>query len=94
MKTSSLTIAAIDEAAMRFGTLVGHPERQAEAIIHHYAAHASMAIDVFRVMEKYRGLHPQDHPDHYRDYINHAVYLIRRGHLADFGIPLEWEAKP
>jgi hypothetical protein len=63
------------------------PEQQAEAIGKHYAAHATLALNLLELVRARRG---SDDPTNLDAAIAHCVDQIKRNHRHDFGIELEW----
>ena len=78
------------EQAQAYGALSKFgPAYQAEVIAKHYLAYATMAKQLHLVVEMY-----QRNPGPILESaINFLVERIKQGHLADFGIPLEWPTK-
>lgn len=76
--------------------LRGRPLQQAEAIAKHYAAHATLAINLLHLIEAQREAAQQDSGTPAaidaaaNAYIAYHVEEIKRNHLHDFGIELEW----
>lgn len=88
MKTeTAFAIAQINEPALTYGSLIRFPEYQAEAIIRHYAAHASMALQTMKIMEQARYTEDKSVVN---ELIAYNIEIIKLNHVADFGIPLEW----
>lgn len=68
--------------------LVGSASEQARAIAKHYVRHAMLAQTLARLLEAQclRCAHPDA-----ESLIQSMVNQIKRDHLHDFGIALEWE---
>lgn len=73
---------------MAFQRLEEHEHHQAEAIAKHYAAHATIALQILKMVEcrKYTGGHPELDRS-----IQMLVDEIKNNHWHDFGIELEWK---
>lgn len=79
---------------LAFGRLSEYPDRQAFAIAEHYVSMAHLALELHRVLEARRLLaSPHSNPC-----VNHAigemVCEIKRHHLIDLGLELEWPSPP
>lgn len=69
--------------------LLRYPHLQAEAIAEHYTKLAMIAMDLRHLTNMRRHA---DHDNTEIDWaINNITDGIKRQHLEDFGIPLEWE---
>ena len=70
--------------------LASCPEVQYHAILMHYATHASIAIQAHKALKLVRQ-HPDDMTTAGTDRtIVCIVEQLKKGHLSDLGIPLEW----
>lgn len=67
-----------------------HPETAAEAIAAHYASHATMALQLLELIKLKRYAPPEASTTHADEAIEYLTNHIKRDHLNDFGIPLEW----
>lgn len=74
---------------LAFARLQQCPESQAEAICKHYVAHAVLALDTLRLIEAARFSEDRTSADYA---IKSFVATIKRNHLHDFGIELEWRS--
>jgi hypothetical protein len=72
---------------MARGRLTQHPHLQAEAIARHYTAHATIALQLLKMLECRR--HTETWPELERS-IQMLVDEIKTNHRHDFGIALEW----
>lgn len=68
-----------------------HPHLQAEAIAKHYTAHATIALQLLKMLECRR--HIGCYPELDRS-IQMLVDEIKTNHRHDFGIELEWPNAP
>ena len=67
--------------------LLTYPDQQAEAIAKHYAAHATIALQILKMVELRR------QAGAYLDHdliILRLVEVIKKNHWHDFGIELKW----
>jgi len=71
--------------------LLTYPDCQAEAIAKHYAAHATIALQILKMLECRR--HAGGYPELDRS-IQMLVDEIKNNHWHDFGIELEWPNAP
>lgn len=72
---------------MARGRLTQHPHLQAEAIARHYTAHATLALQLLKMVECRR--HSETWPELERS-IQMLVDEIKTNHRHDLGIELEW----
>ena len=76
---------------MARGRLTQHPHLQAEAIAKHYTAHATIALQLLKMLECRN--HTETWPELERS-IQMLVDEIKTNHRHDFGIELEWPNGP
>ena len=67
--------------------LLMYPDCQAEAIAKHYAAHATIALQILKMLECRQHIGGYDELDRS---IQMLVDEIKNNHWHDFGIELEW----
>lgn len=85
---SEQTAYQIAQRQMRYAMLARNAEIQAEIIAQHYASLASIALQVVKLIEVRR--HTGHHPE--VDYcVDGLIDEMKRRHLQDLGIPLEWD---
>ena len=77
----------MESMARAYERLHRFPEQQAEAIGKHYAAHATLALNLLELL---RARRYSDDPTNFDAAIAHCVDQIKRNHRYDFGIELEW----
>jgi hypothetical protein len=66
--------------------LLKYPDCQAEAIAKHYIAHATVALQILKMLECCQsGAYPE-----IADSVQMLVSVIKNNHWQDFGIELEW----
>jgi hypothetical protein len=87
--TCSATATRYEMAAMAlaYERMMKCPECQPEAIAKHYAAHATLALNLIELCKDRRY---SDNPQELDAAIAHCVEQIKRNHRHDFGIELEW----
>ena len=66
---------------------LNHPQSQPEMIAHHYTKLAATALNLLRLCEMRRYCQTTDQTD---EAIELLTEEIKRYHLEDLGIPLEW----
>jgi hypothetical protein len=90
------TASEIDlEKRARFlarGFLFEHPEEQARVVAEHYLSHAHIARALIHLIGEFNNArrHGLGTANNMRDGIEILLGEIKRDHLVDFGIPLEW----
>ncbi len=73
--------------ALAYERLKRLPEMQAEIIAKHYAAHATLALTLLKLIQARRY---SDNPSVFNSEIAYCMNQIKRNHQYDFGIELEW----
>ena len=97
MKTNNETMSSTairyeaSAIALAYQSLCQCQDRQAETIARHYIAHATLALNLLHLIEARR--HSSD-PVNLDAAIDHCVQQIKRNHMYDFGIELEWRQLP
>lgn len=81
---------AEQQAAMSYDRMLRHPDYQAEAIAKHYASLATISSDLLKLTELRRNRDDAEQCHAIEETITHHVNLIKRTHLGDFGLALEW----
>lgn len=89
-RNGSATSIRYEQAVMAIAheRLRRFPEHQAEAIAKHYAAHATTAMQILKMIEARRGT--WDATPNLDQAIQMLVEQIKTNHRHDFGIELEW----
>lgn len=78
------------EMAFRYRQLAEHPEIQAEAIAHHYASLASMAMHLRALVKERHYLQLGQSSESLNMCIDRCVNEICTAHERDLGLALEW----
>lgn len=89
MNNQTATAINYEKAASELARLrlLKYPSEQAETIAKHYVAHAVLALDLLKMIEARR---QSDEPGNLDWAIAYSLEQIKRNHLHDFGIALEW----
>ena len=82
---------AHQESRMAHCRLAHYPDIQAEAIANHYTSVAMEALQLKKMVEMAREY--GDHDGKLQDGIDYKANLIKKAHMAAFGIELEWNAQ-
>ncbi len=89
MKTATEIRFEMDAKKLAFKILLNDPLAQAERISNHYIAHAQMSLQLKRLLEELSHTSAPSKDLYFA--IDFCVNEIKRGHLHDFGLELEWK---